>query len=141
MRVQMLTCRQIDSRVMVNTITAPKGLCRNYQKKHLLARKAFAGILVGLGLVFVIYWAIDLENFNFTSTVFAFCWIWNVAALYFLVSLGLHCERNSKVAPTLGPRMMNRNKNEPTPVEPWTLCRSLALILFQVSFDVRARYW
>ncbi len=54
-RVQLITCRQIDSRVVLNTAVAPKGLCRDYQKKHLAARKAFAGINVGLGLVFLLY--------------------------------------------------------------------------------------
>lgn len=92
-RVQLITCRQIDSRVVVNTITAPKGRCRDYQKKHLTVRKVFAGISVGLGVAFVLFWGLQLENFNFTSAVFAFCWIWNVAGLYFLVSLGLHCSQ------------------------------------------------
>ena len=131
----MLTCTQIDSRVVLNSITAPKGRCRDYQKKHITARKAFLGISLFFGIAFLVYWASALQNFNFTSSVFAYCWIWNVMTLYFMVSVGLHC-RKAKVAPSLGPQILANRKGKGTPVEPWNLGRSFALILFQTAFDV-----
>ena len=91
--------------------------------------------MVGLGMAFLAYWIWDLEAFNYTSSIFAYCWIWNVSALYFLVSIGLHCQQH-KIAPSsLGPRL-KKNKDEPTPVAPWDLCQTMALILFQTAFDI-----